>query len=205
MKKIILFFLLFFKLESIQSSIHSSDLCFISEKKCKGNYNLRNQYHVTCEGVCHGKYSYHCGTDRCSINKQLCEQHQNMLNSLVFFFRSVRYKSEKEKYKIFNQTIKKCTIASNDWQLSEICLNGQNCYEKKEIAMRGEYVYSLKKRECPCRPPFGFHCGKYCALDDKVCSFFASTKFAKQNSTHLLGLKGCGNDYVIVKKNFSFL
>lgn len=186
-------------------SIKSTDICFASEKYCKGVYDLKNQYQTRCEVFCQGKYSYSCGTDRCAVSKAVCDEHQNILQTLSIFFKSVKYRAEKEKYLIFNQTVKKCPNMAYTWQPSDICVNGVSCYQRKEIPMRNDNIYSLKKIVCPCKGEFNYRCGKdYCAVHSKACEgFFLRDVGITKNEAASLGIRGCGNDFLTIKKTFS--
>lgn len=186
-------------------SIRSIDICFATEKHCKGSYDSKNNYVIKCENSCQGKYGEHCGTDRCAINKMVCEEHQNIIQTLSLFFKSIKYKAEKEKFVLFNHAIKKCPINHHVWQPSDICINGLNCFQRKEIPMRNDNVYSLKKIDCPCKGEHSYRCGRdYCAVNNKACeSFSLGGVGLTKTEASSLGLKGCGNDFITVKKTFS--
>ena len=200
-------FLLFALLANFQStfSIKSTDICFATEKHCKGTYDLKSHYQTKCEILCQGKYNFACGTDRCAVSKAVCDEHQTILHTLSIFFTSVKYRAEKEKYIIFNQTVKRCPTLAYSWQPNDVCLNGVSCYQRKEIPMRNDNIYSLKKIDCPCKGDFSYRCGKgYCAVHNKACEgFFLRDVIISKVEAASLGIKGCGNDFLTIKKTFS--
>jgi hypothetical protein len=192
-KEYFLIFLLF-NIKSIVN-IKSSDLCFSSNKFCKQK----------CEQICLGKHVYQCGSDRCSLNKQICDEHQTMLKTLGQSFNSIKYKIEKEKFLHFNNAIKKCPHIEYVFNLNETCVNGMNCYEKKESLFRSDLIFSIKKIDCPCRGEHSYQCGKnFCTLHNKACIALKQSLFSNNDIDAITfdtrNFKKCNNNLVVIKK-----
>ena len=120
--------------------LKSSDLCYIEEKECRGEYDPDLNYQIKCEPInCHGEYSYECG-DKCARYKTTCSNYQDFLFSnqrfrgdlfSIFNFLNINGKeSGKIKIKTFDQNIPTCPEKQYEFKLNHICLSGTHCYEK---------------------------------------------------------------------------
>jgi hypothetical protein len=198
--------LILFLIIKISQSLKSTDLCFMKQKKCTGNYDkIKNEYSTNCEKIkCYGKYKHECMKDKCSISKVSCDNYMNFniylsvqafkseFDKYVFPSSRTFYKVQDKKLKIFNKQIAECPWKSNVFDSNHICNNGKNCTEKSKLLKGFGYNYYHKPIDCICQGNYNYKCGKnFCTIDSNVCDKFTSIKTV--NKVSFINFKDCDN------------
>lgn len=104
------------------------DFCKPIQKQCirlAYGYN----YNEKCQTInCNGRYSHQCRNNLCSSDKETCD----MLTSTNHLINSIKssnfFEIKMKQFKSFIQSINECPFIKHDIKLSDVCLNGQNCF-----------------------------------------------------------------------------
>lgn len=146
-------------------SLNSANLCYsIKDSECKGNF------------------SYQCGKDMCSLNKEICNKYKRYSHS--FAFRSFIPLIQ------FHKEIKRCDYYLNETRIDfnkYYCLNRNDCLESNKLIINGiTFKNELKKIDCKCHSDFEYKCNRnYCAKDFDSCKMIQILKNIK--------IKNCKN------------
>jgi hypothetical protein len=196
MMKIFLFLVVFSLFLFRYYCIKSTDLCFIADEECKGHYNQKLNYEVKCEKKkCKGDFKKQCDANYCGRDFFSCQQFNRIQQVLRALIKAKMNRNLVVTYKTFKASIKKCSSEDYKFQNDDICLNGQNCYLKKTIALKYENIGLVEKVDCACEKKLSFKCtANYCALNKKSCDSFRGIYLGALNSSlELSELKQCGN------------
>ena len=173
-------------------SIHLNNFCKLAENEV--NCAKRNASHL-----------HQCGSGLCATNVTECEQFlfvdivikkkkTEFLMPLNPTFRN-NEKLLKEYFRTFQSKIKNCPNRQHEWQQSDVCIRGRNCFQsvtrRKIIKNKG-----LKRKNCPCPDDRPYVCGiqrNYCTVNRKVCTAFSYTSINKNSTSRnqLLTIKNC--------------
>lgn len=173
-------FLTLMFLISYISCLRLSNLCYITQKTCKGYYDFIKGYKIQCLKVkCEGDFSIQCGTDYCAKDEEKC---QELLKSKI-----------DSKPTGLNESIRACPLVKQEWKISDVCLNGENCRMMQVLAMRYGVWRVARPMKCPCSGNYTYQCETdYCARDKSSCSGFSLKLKSKMEQISLI--KNCGND-----------
>ena len=65
-------------------SLKSIDFCIAKQETCKGFYDEQHDYQTKCEpNKCHGKFSYDCVSNTCSLNRKSCNEYKIALSRFL--------------------------------------------------------------------------------------------------------------------------
>lgn len=203
--RLFLIVIVFLKLIIPDFCLKPSDFCMISEKKCKSLHDLiTNEYKLHCEEVkCQGKLNYQCDMDHCTISKEICDEFLKLKttrNTLLI----EDFERPNRRYQMYIRVVRKCTPQllgehENDWNSSDVCINGEECFYRKIIPMRSRTSVKVMKRvECPCIGNYSYFCGKdFCSLNRHACEGL-NVRFFTKTKAQELGIKQCENSKIIV-------
>ena len=181
-------FLIFLSISIVHVfNIKPGDFCKPIQQQCKGlmyGYN----YNEKCQTInCIGKYSFQCRNDLCSSDKETCDmltKTNHLINSIKS---SSLFDKKMKQFKSFTQSINDCPFIEHDLQLSDICLNGQNCFTTR--------ILKKMNRVCSCFGVHNYHCGtRFCTIHSRACDVQKLLNMTKQ-------IKTCGNDNRKINKN----
>ncbi len=152
---------------SLKNKLSSSDLCVIVP--CNNNVNVEE-----CDrNACHGKYSYKCSENKCSVNKITCNEYNRIASAMSLAPKISEYKYEMNKFISFNAAILKCAVKEYIWKESHICFNQIKCSYITSAKINGNNSLTvIKKRLCPCKNSHSYSCGNYCSISKKACALF---------------------------------
>jgi hypothetical protein len=196
-------------------SLKSIDFCIAKQETCKGFYDEQHDYQTKCEpNKCHGKFSYDCVSNTCSLNRKSCNEYKIALSRFLQIINdlkasdsvfSSKHLAETKTIKLFNRAIKNCVKKIFEFKKSDFCLNGKNCVQigKEMIGFGLNYrsLTTIKDVDCKCPIKHSFKCDKYCAADSNACDYYKSNKKDKQ---FLHRIKNCGNDKITTHKRMDY-
>ena len=160
-------------------TLSSNDFCKLAEpEKC----SQRNAPHV-----------FQCGASMCAKNETDCKEYTSVHEKLkykgLFTFidamTSRKYSMHlrlQQNFKSLRSKINKCSLTSYQWQPSDMCMRGRNCFQKKITNAILNVIFRIKKVSCPCPANKPYVCGKQknvCSLNREACDSFTKN----QNST----------------------
>jgi hypothetical protein len=122
------------------------------------------------ENKCHGKFSYECKPDKCSIDRAACQY----FNSLTFVSNLPRINNEKDRQKFneFKRAIKTCEIRKYTLKMSDVCSKIKCMINASHFdVLMGSW--GTINKECACPKKHSFKCNhNVCSTDKNSCENF---------------------------------
>lgn len=187
---------------NVNLTLKPSDICILADPSCDLVTDPECQPISDCSN--RKDYPYACSLKGCARDKTACDDFINLGFSVrVKTFQT--FNKQLKAYQQFFQRIKNCSLMVHEWNPSNVCLSGTECYYRKRLPLNSGDSFYIKPTVCPCKGKFGFTCGSdYCSVHKESCNDFLVRNIEKENST-FYGIKKCDNDRVILKTNvFNF-
>ena len=149
-------------LSTISSGLKPDDICHSTKIKCNPSTNICSQ--VDCPDA----FSFDCGSNICSVDKDSCEDYQYMItniqsmklieaNTLELVRGFVFLKKRLKNFERLINEIKNCPVEKYEWTASDVCLNNQKCFD-------------WISEKCPCKGEFGLRCNEnLCGRHKEAC------------------------------------
>lgn len=143
-------------------TLKSNSLCYLSEN----------------DQVCQGRLNFKCTSNICTQSEEICEKYEHIKDMLGSSMRVFIPNAYVQKYDEFEEHIKECNYYAV--KPVDICINKDNCFHKKTLPMRGNFMKVFEKKLCDCTGKLKYKCGvNYCAVNKIACEEFLQSEISE--------------------------